>query len=199
MFFTMTDSSRQAGRKKTRIFSKVGAQIRLGQHLSIFFSLSLLLNLLRENNRESLALAMCMQLSGVMSIIGDVHFREMNVGCALFKWFHLQWDHPRCGGSPSCRLDNAQHSLCWQLLLMILSSSSLAFFRLGPLYTRSQGWNRKRVFNLPQVLINAELCDLVLAPRLEKVYHQIWEANLQPLGPMFQHLLISWRQCSGIY
>jgi len=109
---SMTDSSRQAGRKKTRIFSKVGAQIRLGQHLSIFFSLSLLLNLLRENNRESLALAMCMQLSGVMSIIGDVHFREMIVGCALFKWFHLQWDHPRCGGSPSCRLDNAQHALC---------------------------------------------------------------------------------------
>jgi hypothetical protein len=27
--------------------------------------------------------------------------------------------------------------LCWQLLLMILSSSSLAFFYLGPLYTRS--------------------------------------------------------------
>jgi hypothetical protein len=26
---------------------------------------------------------------------------------------------------------------------------------------------------------------LVLAPRLEKGYHQIWEANLQPLGPIF--------------
>jgi hypothetical protein len=26
---------------------------------------------------------------------------------------------------------------------------------------------------------------LVLAPRLKKGYHQIWEANLQPLGPMF--------------
>jgi hypothetical protein len=34
---------------------------------------------------------------------------------------------------------------------------------------------------------------LVLAPRLEKGYHKIWEANLQPLGPMFQHLL-SWCQ-----
>jgi hypothetical protein len=48
----------------------------------------------------------------------------------------------------------------------------------------------KKLFNLPQVLINAELYGLVLAPRLEKGYHQIWEANLQPLGPMFQNLLI---------
>jgi len=40
-----------------------------------------------------------------------------------------------------------------------------------------------------KLLINAELYGLVLAPRLEKGYHQIWEANLQPLGPMFQHLL----------
>jgi hypothetical protein len=22
--------------------------------------------------------------------------------------------------------------------------------------------------------------------------HQIWEANVQPLGPMFQHLLVTW-------
>jgi hypothetical protein len=43
----------------------------------------------------------------------------------------------------------------------------------------------------PQVLINSELYGLVLAPRLKIGYHQIWEANLQPLGPMFQHLLIS--------
>jgi hypothetical protein len=41
-------------------------------------------------------------------------------------------------------------------------------------------------------LFNAELYGLVLAPRLEKGYNGIWEANLQqPLGPMFQHLLIS--------
>ncbi len=32
---------------------------------------------------------------------------------------------------------------------------------------------------------------LYLAPRLEKGYHRIWEATLQPLGPMLQHLLIS--------
>jgi hypothetical protein len=42
-----------------------------------------------------------------------------------------------------------------------------------------------------KLLINAELYGLVLAPRLEKGYHEIWEANLQPLGPMFQHLLAS--------
>jgi hypothetical protein len=41
----------------------------------------------------------------------------------------------------------------------------------------------KKLFNLPQVLINAELYGLVLASRLKKGYHQIWEANLQPLGP----------------
>jgi hypothetical protein len=47
--------------------------------------------------------------------------------------------------------------------------------------------------------VNAEFFGLVLAPRLEKGYHQIWKANLQPLGPMFQHLLISYCQCSSIY
>jgi len=42
----------------------------------------------------------------------------------------------------------------------------------------------------PKLLINAENYGLVLGPRLKKGYHQIWEANLQALGPMFQHLLI---------
>jgi hypothetical protein len=32
------------------------------------------------------------------------------------------------------------------------------------------------------LLINAELCGLVLTPSLKKGYHQIWEANLQTLG-----------------
>jgi hypothetical protein len=42
-----------------------------------------------------------------------------------------------------------------------------------------------------KLLMNAELCGLVLlGRRLKKGYHQIWEANLQTLGPMFQHLLI---------
>jgi hypothetical protein len=38
-----------------------------------------------------------------------------------------------------------------------------------------------------KLLKNAELYGLVLDPRLKKGYHQIWEANLQPPGPMFQH------------
>jgi hypothetical protein len=37
----------------------------------------------------------------------------------------------------------------------------------------------------PKLLINAEFYGLVLAPRLKKKgYHQIWEANLQLLGPI---------------
>jgi hypothetical protein len=43
----------------------------------------------------------------------------------------------------------------------------------------------KKLVDLPQVLINAELYGLVLAPRLKKGYHQIWEANSQRLGSMF--------------
>jgi len=42
----------------------------------------------------------------------------------------------------------------------------------------------KKIFSIcPKLLINAEVYGLVLAPSLEKGYHQIWEANLQPLGP----------------
>ncbi len=38
----------------------------------------------------------------------------------------------------------------------------------------------EKIFSIcPKLLINAELCGLVLAPRLKKGYHQIWEANLQ--------------------
>jgi hypothetical protein len=48
------------------------------------------------------------------------------------------------------------------------------------LYTRSQGWNREKIFSIcPKLLINTELYCLVLGWR--KVYHQIWEAYLQPL------------------
>jgi hypothetical protein len=47
----------------------------------------------------------------------------------------------------------------------------------------------EKIFSIcPKLLINAELYGLVLAPRLEKGCHPIWEADLQPLGPMFQHL-----------
>jgi hypothetical protein len=51
----------------------------------------------------------------------------------------------------------------------------------------------------PKLLINAKHYGLVLAPRLKKGHQEIWEANLQPLGPMFQHLLVLWLQCSSIY
>jgi hypothetical protein len=48
----------------------------------------------------------------------------------------------------------------------------------------------EKIFSIcPKLLRNAELYGLVLAPRLNKEYHGIWEANLPPLGPMFQHLL----------
>jgi hypothetical protein len=54
----------------------------------------------------------------------------------------------------------------------------------------------KKNFSIcPKLLINAELYGLVLlAPRLEKGYHQIWEANLQTLGanvPAFINILTS--------
>jgi hypothetical protein len=42
--------------------------------------------------------------------------------------------------------------------------------------------------------MNAEHYGLVLAPRQKKGYHQIWEANLQPLGanvPAFINILMS--------
>ncbi len=235
----MTDWSRQAGRKKKflRNCAKVRAdesQARMfftaGRNKSedflqgrgpntswsasfyFIFSITVAESSERVNNRESLC-------------ISNVHAAEWG---HVHKWrsalpwddcglFHLQWDHPRYGGSPSCRLDNAQHALCWQLLLMILSSSSLAFFPFRrPLYTRSQaqcsiqtqhsywckswneaqglydrrqGWNRKKVFNLPQVLINAELYDFVLAPRLEKGYHQF--ATLGANVPAFINILTS--------
>jgi hypothetical protein len=40
---------------------------------------------------------------------------------------------------------------------------------------------RENYFSIcPKLLINAELYGLALAPSLEKRYHPIWEANLQP-------------------
>jgi hypothetical protein len=41
---------------------------------------------------------------------------------------------------------------------------------------------KKSFSSCPKLLINVELYDLVLTPRLENRYHQTWEANLQPLG-----------------
>jgi hypothetical protein len=58
------------------------------------------------------------------------------------------------------------------------------------IYTRSQGWNRKKLFNL---LINAELYGFVLAPRLKKGYHHIWETNIV-LGATAQFVCLSYEQ-----
>ncbi len=46
----------------------------------------------------------------------------------------------------------------------------------------------------PKLLINAGLYGLLLAPRLNEdsyIRNEFGKANLQPLGPMFQYLLIS--------
>jgi hypothetical protein len=44
----------------------------------------------------------------------------------------------------------------------------------------------EKIFSIcPKLLVNSELYGLVLAPRLKKGYHPIWEANLQPLRSMF--------------
>jgi len=44
----------------------------------------------------------------------------------------------------------------------------------------------KNIFNLRQANNKCgTFYGLVLAPRLKKGYHLIWETNLQPLGPMF--------------
>jgi hypothetical protein len=61
---------------------------------------------------------------------------------------------------------------------------------------KSQGLNRKNLSICPKLLIVVELYGLVLNPRLK---NRIPKANLQSLGPMFHHLLISLHQCSSIY
>jgi hypothetical protein len=41
-----------------------------------------------------------------------------------------------------------------------------------------------KIFSIcPKLLINAKLHGLLLVPRMKKGYHQIWEADVQPLGP----------------
>jgi hypothetical protein len=41
----------------------------------------------------------------------------------------------------------------------------------------------EKIFSIcPNLLINAERYGLVLAPRLEKGYHRMWEANFATLG-----------------
>jgi hypothetical protein len=60
---------------------------------------------------------------------------------------------------------------------------AIVMLNLGPLYTRSHDFEIEKIFLIcPKLVIDAEIYGLVLAPRLEKGYHHIWEANLQPLG-----------------
>jgi hypothetical protein len=69
------------------------------------------------------------------------------------------------------------------------------------LYTRSQGFNnrkkKKKTFQsvCPKLLINAELYGLCIGPKADQkkkgYHHGIWEANLQPFGPMFQAFINS--------
>ncbi len=50
----------------------------------------------------------------------------------------------------------------------------------------------KNLFNLPHIINKCWTLWPCIGPKAEKKgYHPIWEANLQPLGPMFSHLLIS--------
>jgi hypothetical protein len=51
----------------------------------------------------------------------------------------------------------------------------------------------ENIFSIcPKLVINAELYGLVLASRLKKKdTFELGEANLQPLGPVLQHLLVS--------
>jgi hypothetical protein len=75
-----------------------------------------------------------------------------------------------------------------------------AFLSVQKLKTAPKGFTlgvkaeiEKKHFSIcPKLLINAELLmALYWPPRLKKGYNQIWKVNLQLLGPMFQHLLIT--------
>jgi hypothetical protein len=81
------------------------------------------------------------------------------------------------------------------LLVQKLKSAPRVGFILG---VKAEIKNKNSI--RPKPLINAEFYGFViLASRLKKGYHQIWEANLETLGPMFHHLVTSGRQCFSIY
>jgi hypothetical protein len=70
-------------------------------------------------------------------------------------------------------------------------SSNQTFLLVQKLKSTPKGFTSKvkakieKIFSIcPKLLINAKFYGLILAPRLRKQYHQIWEADLQPLGPM---------------
>ncbi len=133
--------------------------------------------------------------------------RRLTKGTHIEHYLKIQNYHSRCNGYPYAYLLTCHDSILLEtgrfpITGLRYDCVSKARFTLGVranvqpkssipigakswnwpqgLYTRSQAWNRKKDFNLPQVLTNAELYGLELAPRLEKGYHQIWEANLQP-------------------
>ncbi len=88
------------------------------------------------------------------------------------KEFSLIWQklYTRSGGQCSTQITHSYWCKSWNQLQ-------------GLNYTRSQGWNRKNLFNLPQVTNKCRT--LWYWPQgWRKGYHQIWEANLQPLWPM---------------
>jgi hypothetical protein len=66
-----------------------------------------------------------------------------------------------------------------------------AKFDIGPKgFTLGVKAEIENIFSIcPKLQINAELHGHVLAPRLKKGYRRIWEANLQPLEPMFQQFI----------
>jgi hypothetical protein len=59
------------------------------------------------------------------------------------------------------------------------------------------GKKKKKTFQsvCPKLLINAELYGLCIGPKADQkkkgYHHGIWEANLQPFGPMFQAFINS--------
>jgi hypothetical protein len=59
------------------------------------------------------------------------------------------------------------------------------------LYTRSQGWHRKKLFNLPQVTNKCWTLWPCFGPKAEKRISSNLGGQFTPLRPMFQHLTIS--------
>ncbi len=67
------------------------------------------------------------------------------------------------------------------------------------LYTMSQGWHRKELFNLPQVTNKCWTLWPCIGPKAGKRIPSNLGGRSATLRPMFQHLLISWHPCSSIY
>jgi hypothetical protein len=78
------------------------------------------------------------------------------------------------------------------LLLQKLKSAPVALLQ-------EFSWNRKHLFNMPQVTNKCWTLWPCIDPKAEKKDSiEFGKSILQPLRPMFQPLFISWRQCSSI-